>query len=134
MPNTRVGGGVAALVSLLVVGGAAAQDDGSGERRSSRATRYRFTTILDSQRDGLVPTRCAAINTLGTVAVTVRNDALGRTQIITKRGAQDAPVVVADTASVADFPTLCDNGFNALPSDPSINEKGEVASRETYGG
>jgi hypothetical protein len=36
-------------------------------------------------------------------------------------------VVVADTRSVADFPTLCDNGFNNLPSDPSINEKGEVA-------
>jgi hypothetical protein len=88
--------------------------------------RYTFTTLLDSDRDGLVPTRCAAINTLGVVAVTVR-DQDGVTKIITKRGANDVPVVVADTRSVADFPTLCDNGFNALPSDPSINEKGEVA-------
>ena len=28
---------------------------------------------------------------------------------------------------VADFPTLCDNGFTLITSNPSINERGEVA-------
>jgi hypothetical protein len=59
--------------------------------------------------------------------VTVRDNVLGGTKIITKRGANDLPVVIADTQPVGDFPTLCDNGFSSLPSDPSINEKGEVA-------
>ena len=95
--------------------------DGSG------ATTYRFTTVLDSQRDGLEATRCAAINALGTVAVQVRDNALGIDKYVTKRGAHDAPVVVADTQPVADFPTFCDNGFPSFFSDPSINEKGEVA-------
>lgn len=128
MPKTTVGGGAAAvLLSLLLIGVAPAQVDGSSQDDGSGATPYTFTTVLDSERDGLQPTRCAAINTLGTVAVTVLDNVLGRTKIITKRGAHDAPVVIADTASVADFPTFCDNGFNNLPSDPSINEKGEVA-------
>lgn len=91
------------------------------------ADSYRFTTVLDSQRDGLEATRCAAINTLGTVAVQVRDNALGFNKLVTKRGAHDAPVVVADTRSVADSPTFCDNGMTSIPSDPSINEKGEVA-------
>jgi hypothetical protein len=82
---------------------------------------------VDSQRDGLEAARCPAINTLGTVAVTVQDNALGLTKIITKRTARDAPVIVADTQALADFPTFCDNGFSSLPSDPSINEKGEVA-------
>jgi hypothetical protein len=112
--------------ALLLVGGARAHADGSGQADPSGATAYTFITILDSQRDGLEATRCAAINTLGTVAVTVR-DGLGGTSIITKRGANDAPVVIADTRSAADVPTFCDDGFSSLPSDPSINEKGEVA-------
>jgi hypothetical protein len=107
--------------ALLLLGGAPAQADGSG------ATTYTFTTVLDSQRDGLEGTRCAAINTLGTVAVQVRDNALGINKYVTKRGANDTPVVVADTQSVADFPTFCDNGFPSFFSDPSINEKGEVA-------
>jgi hypothetical protein len=94
-----------------LIGGAPAQADQS---------RYRFTTVLDSQRDGLVPERCAAINTLGTVAVQVRDDALGINKLVTKRGANDAPVVVADTQRVADFPTFCDNGFSLITSNPSI--------------
>lgn len=88
---------------------------------------YSFTTVVDSQRDALEATRCPAINTLGTVAVTVLDNVSGLTKIVTKRGAADTAAVVADTQSVADFPTLCDNGFSSLPSDPSINEKGEVA-------
>jgi hypothetical protein len=47
--------------------------------------------------------------------------------IVTKRGATDAPVVLADTQRIANFPTLCDNGFTQITSDPSINELGEVA-------
>lgn len=112
--------------ALLLVGGSRAQADGSRQPGASGATAYTFITVLDSQRDGLEATRCAAINTLGTVAVTVR-DGLGDISIITKRGASEAPVVIADTRTAADFPTFCDNGFNSLPSDPSINEKGEVA-------
>ena len=122
------GGGAAAFfLSAVLIGGAPAQVDGFGEGNRPGAPRYTFTTLLDSQRDGLEPTRCAAINTLGTVAVTVRDSVSGSTMIITKRGANDLPVVVADTGPVADFPTFCDNGFTSLPSDPSINELGEVA-------
>jgi hypothetical protein len=97
------------------------------DAQESGGARYRFTTVLDSRRDGLAAVRCAAINTLGTVAVTVRDEAAGLDRIVTKRGEDDAAVVVADTQAAADFPTFCDNGFNLLPSDPSINEKGEVA-------
>ena len=100
--------------------------DGSGDASQRAAARYTFTTLLDSQRDGLEPTRCAAIDTLGTVAVTVQDTLTGVTRIITKRRASDLPVVVADTEPIADFPTFCDNGFSSLPSDPSINELGEV--------
>jgi hypothetical protein len=109
-----------------VLGGLAAQISASGQEQGFNAG-YTFTTILDSQRDGLNPTRCAAINLFGTIAVTVQDIALGGTKIITKRSATDTPVVIADTTAMPDFPTLCDNGFNALPSDPSINELGEVA-------
>ena len=119
MPKT-----FALLLSLLFVGGAPAQ---AGAGQDPVTTRYTFTTILDSQRDGLQPTRCAAINAAGTVAVTVRDNVSGVTKIITKRSAIDAPVIVADTQSVADFPTFCDNGISLLPSDPSINDNGEVA-------
>lgn len=125
MPRTVVGRALtsSALPLLLAT---SAPPVGAGEDGAS-GSRYTFTTVLDSRRDGLTPTRCAAINTLGTVAVTVRDDALGLTKIVTKRGSSEAPVVIADTRTVPDFPTLCDNGFNNLPSDPSINEKGEVA-------
>src|SRR5262245_26277197 len=75
--------GVGAVALLL--GGAPAQAAGSG------TTTYRFTTILDSQ-DGLVPTRCAAINGVGMVAVQVEDTALGFNKLVTKRGASDAPV------------------------------------------
>jgi hypothetical protein len=109
----------AAALLVLLVQAAPAQARQPGD--------YRFTTLLDSLRDGLNPVRCAAINTRGTVAVTVQDTVAGGTKIITKRRANDTAVIVADTASVADFPTFCDNGFTALPSDPSINELGEVA-------
>jgi hypothetical protein len=109
----------AAAVAVLMCSGTPAH-----ARQSSD---YRFTTLIDSLRDGLEPTRCAAINTRGTVAVTVVDTVTGLTKIVTKRRAHDAPVVIADNASVPDFPTLCDNGFNSLPSDPSINELDEVA-------
>jgi hypothetical protein len=112
---------VVGAAALLLLAGVPAQADGAG------ATTYSFTTVLDSQRDGLEATRCAAINTLGTVAVQVRDMARGIDKYVTKRGANDASVVVADTRSVADFPTFCDNGFPSFFADPSINEKGEVA-------
>jgi hypothetical protein len=128
MPKTLGrGAAVPLLLALLPMTVASAQDDATTQADRSGSRRYRFTTVLDSERDGLRPTRCPAINTVGTIAVTVADDTLGLTRIITKRGARDAPVVVADTASAPDFPTFCDNGFNNLPSDPSINEKGEVA-------
>ncbi len=106
--------------TVLLVG-TAALAQGQGPRR------YTFTTVIDSQRDGLEATRCAAINSLGTVAVQVRDNVEGLSMLITKRGATDAPLVVADTRSVPDFPTVCDNGITSIPSDPSINELGEVA-------
>ena len=74
-----------------------------------------------------MPTRCAAINGLGTVAVQVEDLALGFEKLITKRGAFDAPVVVAHTERGAHYPTFCDNGISAITSNPSINELGEVA-------
>jgi hypothetical protein len=93
----------------------------------SGSARYRFTTLLDSQDEGLVPTSCAAINSLGTVTVVVEDPALGIEKLVTKRGAFDAPIVVADTQRVANFPTFCDNGFTSITSNPSINELGDVA-------
>ncbi len=126
MPKALARGAAAPLLfALLPIAAASAPKDDAADARSG-SSRYRFTTVLDSERDGLEATRCPAINTLGTIAATVR-DAEGLTKIITKRGEGDAPRVVADTASRPDFPTLCDNGFNNLPGDPSINEKGEVA-------
>ena len=107
--------------ATVLLAGTAALGQGQGSRR------FTFTTVVDSQRDGLVATRCAAINSLGTVAVQVRDEAQGINMLITKRGASDAPAVVADTRSVADFPGFCDNGITSIPSDPSINELGEVA-------
>ena len=107
-----------AILVLLLPGEVAAQ--------AGQSSNYRFTTLIDSARDGLVPARCAAINARGTVAVTVE-DLSGETKIITKRGARDVATVIADTAEIADFPTRCDNGFSNLPSDPSINDNDEVA-------
>jgi hypothetical protein len=108
-------------VVLLVESYAAAQN------APARPTTYEFTTILNSKRDRLEPTRCAALNSQGIVAVQVRDPALRINKLITKRAANDAPVVIVDTRSLADFPTFCDNGMNAIPSDPTINELGEVA-------
>lgn len=119
MPKNVIIGSIAA--TLLLSTGSLAQAGQSG------SARYRFTTVLDSLRDGLEATRCAAINSFGTVAVQVHDVALDINKVVTKRGARDAPVVVVDTRTVADFPTLCDNGFTSITSDPSINEKGEVA-------
>jgi hypothetical protein len=113
-----LGVGAAALPLLLLLGGVSAQ---------SGPTAYMFTTVLDSQRDGLEATRCAAINANGTVAVQVRDHELGISKLITKSGAADASVVVVDTRPVADFPTFCDNGITLIPSDPSINADGLVA-------
>ena len=115
--STRKAIGVAVLL-LLAASPAQAQ---------SGSARYRFTTVLDSQEDGLVPTRCAAISGLGTVAVLVEDVETGIDKLVTKRGAHDAPVVLADTRRVANSPTLCDEGFSGITSDPSINALGEVA-------
>ncbi len=94
----------------------------------AQPARYTFTTLIDSQRDGVsVERTCAAINSSGTVAAVVRNQEEGFVQLITKQSATDAPVVIADTRQAADYPTFCDNGFTAIPSDPSINDLGEVA-------
>jgi len=105
------------LIVLLAASGAEAQ---------SSSAKYRFTTLVDS-RDGLVPTRCPAINGVGTVAVLVEDTVLGFDKLITKRGARDEPVVVAHTERVANYPTFCDNGFTEITSNASINELGEVA-------
>lgn len=106
-----------AVVMLLAASSAHAQ---------SGSARYQFTTILDSQ-DGLVPTRCPAINGAGTVAVQVEDAAAGFNKLITRRGPDDEPVVVAHTERVANYPTFCDNGISQITSNPSINELGEVA-------
>jgi hypothetical protein len=105
---------------------AGAPEAGAGQNAGG-ATKYDFTTLLDSRHDGLQPTRCAAINSVGTVAVTVRDNVSGVRRIVTIQRPNEAPVVVADTIAVADSPTFCDNGFNNLPSHPSINDAGEVA-------
>jgi hypothetical protein len=120
---------VAALAgsALLLVGEAGVHAGAAGQANGSSGPPYTFVTVLDSQRDGLDATRCPAINTRGTIAVTVTDTVLGGTKIITKRAANDLPVIIADTAVAGDFPTFCDDGFNNLPSDPSINENGEVA-------
>ena len=47
--------------------------------------------------------------------------------LVTKRDASDEPVMIAHTRRVANYPTLCDNGFGSITSDPSINESDEVA-------
>jgi hypothetical protein len=112
--------GAACAAAAILLAGALPAD-------ARQARSYDFTTVLDSQRDGLEATRCAAINTSGTIAVQVRDTALGISKYVTKRNASDAPVVIADTQRVADFPTLCDNGFPSFFADPSINELGEVA-------
>ena len=110
----------AMLVVLIVLLAA------SGAQAQSSSAKYRFTTLVDSQ-DGLVPTRCPAINGLGTVAVLVEDTVLGFDKLITKRGARDEPVVVAHTERVANYPTFCDNGLTQITSNASINELGEVA-------
>ncbi len=126
MPKTlTVGGATALLISVLISDGWA--QAGGGRQATAGATNYDFTTLLDSRHDGLEPTRCAAINSFGTVAVTVRDTASGVTKIINIQRPNEAPTVVADTVAAADFPTFCDNGFISLPSDPSINDAGEVA-------
>jgi hypothetical protein len=116
-----------AVSALLLIGEASVHAGAVGQANAPSAPPHSFVTVLDSQRDGLEASRCPAINTLGTIAVTVTDTQLGGTKIITKRHANDLPAIVADTAVAGDFPTFCDNGFNNLPSDPSINENGEVA-------
>jgi hypothetical protein len=116
-----------AVSALLLVGETGVHAGAAGQANGSSGPPYTFVTVLDSQRDGLDANRCPAINTRGTIAVTVTDTVLGGTKIITKRAANDLPVIIADTAVAGDFPTFCDNGFNNLPSDPSINENGEVA-------
>jgi hypothetical protein len=117
---------IAVGTSTLLLGGSVPPYAAAQGGRPEPVT-YTFVTVLDSERDGLRVARCPAINVFGRVAVTVTDTVLGGTKIITKQDATDVPVVVADTRQAADFPTLCDNGFTALPSDPSINEAGEVA-------
>jgi hypothetical protein len=126
--HTRLHRIVALAVSApLLVGGTGVRAGAAGQGGGAGGPSYTFVTLLDSQKDGLAATRCPAINTFGTVAVTVVDLVAGGTKIVTKREANDALVVIADTQSAPDFPTLCDNGFPSLPSDPSINEQGEVA-------
>jgi hypothetical protein len=118
----------AAAAGLSLLGGpAAAQSEPAQTDPAARRDKYEFTTILNSKRDRLEPTRCAALNTQGTVAVQVRDPSLGINKLITKRTAADGPVVILDTRSVAHSPTFCDNGITLIPSDPTINELGEVA-------
>ena len=78
VPMHRRSAFAATLLMLLLLAASPAQ-------AQSGSARYRFTTLLDSQ-DGLVPTRCAAINGLGTVAVQVEDTALGFNKLVTKRG------------------------------------------------
>jgi hypothetical protein len=118
---------IAVGTSALLLAGSTPPYAAGAAQGGPNAIRYTFVTVLDSQRDGLRATRCPAINVFGRLAVTVSDTVLGGTKIITKLDATDVPVVIADTQAAPDFPTLCDNGFNALPSDPSINEAGEVA-------
>ena len=102
------------------------EHDSPGDRRCGRvarstdglagagSVRHCKISVYDppGQTDGLVPTSCPAINTLGTVAVVADDPALGIEKLVTKREATDAPVVVADTGRVANFPAFCDNGFS----------------------
>ena len=128
------GGAAAVLLSIVIIGGAPAQADGFGEGNRSGGTRYTFTTLLDSQRDGLEPTRCAAINTLGTVAVTVRDIHLGSTRIITKRGARDAPVVVAEQRRSRTFRPSATTGSAAFRPTRRSTSWGRSPSREISSG
>ena len=84
-------------------------------------------TVLDSERDGLRAARCPAINTLGTVAVTVTDTVLGRTKIITKRGATRCPGRRRGHPAGGGLPDALRQRVQQPPSDPSINEMGEVA-------
>ena len=74
MRQVAGGGAAAVLLSIVIIGIGGAPAHAGGPGHGSGGPKYTFTTVLDSQRDGLAPTRCAAINTLGTVAVTVRDD------------------------------------------------------------
>ena len=115
------------VLSVLLIGWTPAQVDGQGS--ASGSARYTFTTLIDSQRDGLEARRCAAINIGGTVAVVVDDVVADVEKIVTKRSATDTPVVIADEGDgTPDSPTFCDRGFNSLGfNDVSINEVGEVA-------
>ena len=115
------------VLSVLLIGWTSAQVDSQGS--ASGSARYTFTTLIDSQRDGLEARRCAAINTVGTVAVVVDDVVDDVEKIITKRSATDTPVVIADEGDgTPDSPTFCDHGFSNLSfNDVSINELGEVA-------
>ena len=100
MSKTLTGGAAAALLlSGLLIAGAPAQVAG----RAQTGAKYDFTTLLDSRKDGVRATRCPAINSLGTVAVTGQDLESGVTRIVTKRSPADDLVVVADTAALAAF-------------------------------
>lgn len=82
MSKTLTGGAAAALLlSGLLIAGAPAQVAGQAQ---TGATKYDFTTLLDSRKDRVRATRCAAINSLGTVAVTVQDLESGVTRMVTK--------------------------------------------------
>ena len=121
------GSSAAFVLSVLLIGWTPAQID--GQASASGSARYTFTTLVDSQRDGLEPLRCAAVNTVGTVAVVVNDVVADVEKIITKRSATDTPVVIADEGDgTPDSPTFCDHGFSNLSfNDVSMNELGEVA-------
>jgi hypothetical protein len=56
---------------------------------AGQSAAYTFTTLLDSARDRVSATRCAAINNSGRVAVQVENTALGISWLVTRQGADD---------------------------------------------
>ena len=54
------------ICAVLLGGSAAVQAGGAGQAAGRRRSEHTFTTILDSQRDGLEPRAAPAINTPGT--------------------------------------------------------------------
>ena len=119
------------ICAVLLGGSAAVQAGGAGQAGGADGPSHTFTIVVDSERDGLAATRCPAINTLGTIAVTVV-DALGRTSIITKRGANDAPVIDRRHAAPSrTFRPSATTGSAASRPIPRSTKRARWRSRET---